>query len=243
MANLTINTTQNIKIEFKKASLGERILAIILDTVFILMYVILIFSVFTSNRLLNTSDQWSERAIMILFFLPVIFYSFWMESLFQGASLGKKIMRLKVIKIDGYQANYVDYFTRWAMRIVDITSCMGVIAIITSAFSDKGQRVGDIVAGTAVISTKERVHISATIFQEVASDYTPLFPQVMVLTDRDIQIIKEALLNARRNRDYKLLIQLSSKIESVLKVSRAELSEAMFVDSVIRDYNYLTARV
>ncbi|MDR0230060.1 MAG: RDD family protein [Flavobacteriaceae bacterium] len=243
MANLTINTTQNIKIEFKRASLGERILASMLDVLFIGMYgIVMVMAVMQSSLMDGSLDRWSENAVWIIIVLPAFFYSFIFESLFQGVTIGKKIMRIKVIKIDGYQANVVDYFTRWAMRIIDISSSSGVIGTLSIAFSDKGQRLGDIVAGTAVISVKERVPLSATIFEEVSVDYTPIFPQVVVLSDRDIQIIKDALNNAKRNKDFKLLVHLCKKVESVLKVNRQEYSELGFIEAVLQDYSYLTAR-
>ncbi|MDR2221142.1 MAG: RDD family protein [Flavobacteriaceae bacterium] len=244
MANLTINTTQNIKIEFKRASLGERILASMLDFLFVMMYAIMMaFALFEASFMKNnTLDRWSEGAIWIVIMLPAIFYSFACESIFHGVTIGKKIMRIKVIKIDGYEASIVDYFARWAMRIIDISSCTGVIGILSVAFSEKGQRLGDIVAGTAVISVKERIPLSATIFEEVSVDYVPLFPQVVVLSDRDIQIIKDALNNAKRNKDFKLLVHLCKKVESVLKVNRQEYSELGFIEAVLQDYNYLTAR-
>ena len=245
MANLTINTTQNIKIAFKKASLGERILAFMLDAIAITMYIIVAFYIIGeyTDLLSYGLDSWSKMAIMIILFSPVIFYSFLFESIFQGATIGKKILRIRVIKIDGYEASIADYFTRWALHSVDIMISSGVIGVLSIAFTKNGQRIGDIASGTAVISLKESVRLSATIFQEVESDYIPVYPQVISLSDRDIQIIKEALQNARRNRDLKLLRHLTSKVESVLKVSRADLLEGPFLDTVIKDYNYLTARV
>ena len=48
-------------------------------------------------------------AILILILLPVIIYTLIQESLWEGQTIGKKLMKMKVIKIDGYQASFGDY--------------------------------------------------------------------------------------------------------------------------------------
>ncbi|MDM1368973.1 RDD family protein [Myroides marinus] len=244
MANLTINTTQNIKIEFNPASLGERMLSSILDMIFKILYVILVFYLLEEFNVFKQGlDRWSEAAITITFLLPAFFYSLFFETILQGATPGKKIMRIKVIKIDGYEATIIDYATRWVMRLVDFWIGSAVIGLITVISSDKGQRLGDILAGTAVISVKERVFLSATIFQEVDEQYVPLFSQVLSLTDKDVYIIKEALTRIKASRDVQLLYKLVDKLKNVLGiVDIKSSSELEFVETILKDYNYLTAK-
>lgn len=245
MANLTINTTQNIKIEFKTASLGERMLASILDFIFKGLYLILIFYIVSQLRIVNAFiDEWSRIAVMILIASPALFYTLFFETIMQGATPGKKIMRIKVIKIDGYEASVVDYASRWVMRLVDFWIGSAAVGLITIVCTDKSQRLGDILAGTAVISTKERLLLSSTIFQEVEEEYTPLFAQVLSLTDKDVYIIKEALTTFKANRDHELLEKLVLKLKSVLGIGEIKtLSDQEFIETVLKDYNYLTAKV
>lgn len=245
MANLTINTTQNIKIEFKTASIGERMLASILDLIFKGFYLTLIFYIVSELGIVQTfSDDWSKIAVVILIASPVLFYSLFFEVVLQGATPGKKIMRIKVIKIDGYEATVVDYATRWVMRLVDFWIGSAAVGLITIVCTDRSQRLGDILAGTSVISIKERLLLSATIFQEVEEEYIPLFSQVLSLTDKDVYIIKEALTTFKTNKDQALLQKLVEKLKSVLGVSdMKKLSDQEFIETVIKDYNYLTAKV
>lgn len=244
MAKLTINTTQNIKIEFKSASLGERIIAFMLDSIFKLLYIILASYLINKFRLDSMFvDNWSKMAFWIIAFSPVFFYTVFFESIMQGATPGKKIMRIKVIKIDGYEASIVDYATRWVMGLVDFWMMSGAIGIISIASSSKSQRVGDILAGTSVISIKERVPLSATIFQEVAEEYVPIFPQVLSLSDKDIYIIKEALLSYRQTKDHSLLNKLVAKVEGVLGVGNRTLTDIEFIEAVLKDYNQMTAKI
>ncbi len=244
MANLTINTTQNIKIEFKSASLGERIIAFMLDSIFKLLYVILVsylIGKFSLDRMF--ADDWSRIAFWIISFSPVFFYTLFFESIMQGATPGKKIMRIKVIKIDGYEATIIDYATRWVMGLVDFWMMSGAIGLITIASSSKSQRIGDMLAGTSVISIKERVPLSATIFQEVAEEYVPIFPQVLNLSDKDVYIIKEALLSYKQTKDHSLLNKLVNKVEGVLGVGNRTLTDIEFIEAVLKDYNQMTAKI
>lgn len=246
MAKLTINTTQNIKIEFKSASLGERIIAFVLDNIFKLLYLILVSYIINKFRLAKGfDDNWSEMAFWIISFSPVFFYTLFFESIMQGATPGKKIMHIRVIKIDGYEASIVDYATRWVMGLIDFWMMSGAIGVISIASSPKSQRLGDILAGTSVISIKERVPLSATIFQEVASEYVPLFPQVLNLSDKDVYIIKEALLSYKQTKDHSLLQKLVSKVESVIGVGgrRSTLTDLEFIEAVLKDYNQMTAKI
>lgn len=246
MAKLTINTTQNIEIDFKAASVGERILASMLDLIFKALYLIVYFYV---DRLFSWSDYfagdaWSRNAYWVVVSLPIIFYSLFFEVVMQGSTPGKKIMGIKVIKIDGYQATIVDYFVRWILRVLDIVTTNGIVAIFSIIFTNNSQRLGDIFAGTTVISTKNRIPLSATIFQEVEQTYVPLFPQVIRLSDADIGVVKEIYLKYKGNRDFSLIKSLARKLESELSIDRGklELNNQEFIEVVLKDYSHFTGK-
>jgi uncharacterized RDD family membrane protein YckC len=44
------------------------------------------------------------------------------------ADSGKKTLKIRVVKIDGYQASFGDYMIRWVFRIID-TLFVGVVGI------------------------------------------------------------------------------------------------------------------
>src|SRR5687768_11302580 len=123
MSELSINTTQNVKINFIAASPGERIGSYFIDLAIKIAYVIVITMIFfywlKLGLLLDKLDNWSRMSIIFLFYLPVIIYSITLESIFEGQTIGKKILKIKVVKIDGYQAGFGDYLMRWFFRLVD----------------------------------------------------------------------------------------------------------------------------
>ncbi len=245
MVELQINTTQNVNISFPAASVGERILAYVVDWLIKVAYIIVVFQVFFNmigiEKWFQDMDNWSIIAILLLLYLPVMVYSLVFESLLDGQTIGKRLMKIKVVKIDGYQASISDFIIRWFFRIVDLNIMSGVIALISIIASPKNQRLGDITAGTAVISLKHFVNINHTILEETTEDYTPSYPNVIRLSDNDARIIKDTFQLAKRSRDYKTMIKLRDKIIEVVEIKEVkQTTDAAFIETILKDYSYYT---
>jgi len=236
MSELQINTTQNVKIKFNAAGVGERLLAFILDVAIKIGYLLIVGSVFDA---FENMDQWSQIGINTVLSLPVVFYTLVLESFLQGQTLGKKALNIKVVKIDGYQASLSDYVVRWFFRVVDIY-VLG-LGFFVMLFNKKTQRFGDMAAGTAVISLRDNVSINHTILENIAEDYKPTYPSVIKLSDNDARIIKETFVSARASKDYQTLIKLRSKIMEVIGLKEMKhKTDIDFIDVVLKDYNYYT---
>nr|WP_321231298.1 RDD family protein [uncultured Psychroserpens sp.] len=244
MVELQINTTQNVNINFIAASVGERILAYIIDWVIKVAYIVvafqIVFNLFDWHDAIDDMDGWSQTAIYMSFLLPVMFYSLVLESLLNGQTIGKRIMKIQVVKIDGYQAGIGDYLIRWFFRIVDLNMLSGIIALIAIVTSKKSQRLGDMTAGTSVITLKNNVNISHTILEELEDSYVPTYPNVIKLSDNDARIIKDTFVRAKAARDYETLIKLRTKIVQVVEIKDFNGSDMEFVDTILKDYNYYT---
>lgn len=245
MTQIQINTTQNVTINFTAATAGERILAYLVDLLIKAAYITIIYLVvfewFNLNKVLVGMDYWSKAAIHILFYLPAIFYSVLFETFLEGQTIGKRLLKIKVVKIDGYQASLADYITRWLFRVVDVNIMMGFIAIISVIVSDKNQRLGDMTAGTGVISLKNNINIGHTIVEDLKEDYVPTFPTVINLSDNDARIIKDTYLAAVKARDYETMIKLRTKVMQVIEIKDRLLpTDEEFIKTVLKDYNYYT---
>ena len=244
MVELQINTTQNVNINFIAASVGERILAFVIDMIIKIAYVVvtyqLVFNFFRVDDLVQDMDQWSQIAIYVSFYLPVVFYSLIFETWLDGQTPGKRVLRIKVVKIDGYQASLADYMIRWFFRIIDLNLMSGVVALVTIVSSKKSQRLGDMTAGTSVITLKNNVNISHTILEDLDDDYVPTYPNVIKLSDNDARIIKETFVTARASRDYKTLIKLRKKIVEVIGIKDYNEEDIKFIAVILKDYNYYT---
>jgi uncharacterized RDD family membrane protein YckC len=247
MSQIAINTSQNVNINFNIASVGERMLAFIIDLLIKVAYIVITFYIFFSffdlGYLLNGLDQWSQMAIYIAITFPVYIYPVVLESLMEGQTPGKKVMKIRVVKIDGYQASFGDYLIRWVFRIID-TSFAGVIGLVSMIISKNNQRLGDIASGTAVISLKNSINISHTILENIQENYIPSFPQVIALSDNDMRIIKDNYTKALRVDDRQIISKLSDKIKNILKleIDPVKMTERQFINIVIKDYNYYTGK-
>lgn len=243
MSQLTITTTQNVTINFTAASVGERLLAQILDLLVIIAYsfvVSYLVDVVGLDKYLSSLDYWSAAAVYIIIFLPVFFYTLIQESIWEGRTIGKKIMKMKVIKIDGYQAGFGDYLIRWLFRLIEVVPPFSIIGLMAIIFNGKNQRIGDIGAGTAVISLKNNININHTILQEVNQDYVPTYPLVIKLSDNDMRIIKETFEIAVKTRDYATLIKLREKVIAVTGIKNQSGNDQDFIRTLLKDYNFYT---
>jgi len=244
MLQLSITTTQNVNINFNIAAVGQRVLAYLLDIVVITAYNIVMFLiVFPATGLeafADGLDGWSKGAIYLVFFLPVMFYTLVQETFFDGQTIGKRILKIKVIKIDGYQAGFGDYLIRWLFRMVEVNYIMGIVGLIAMNRSKKSQRLGDMAAGTAIISLKNDITINHTILKDIGSNYVPVYPLVIKLSDNDVRIIKETYDTSYNTADFEMILKLQHKIEAVTGIQSVSQNATAFVDTVLKDYNYYT---
>lgn len=238
MEQFQIETAQNISIDQNTAHLGDRMLAYIIDSFIILVYTILMIWLLLSLEI-DFSDMW---ALYLALSLPAFLYYLLLETFMDGKTVGKSLLHIRVVKIDGSKPNFSSYFVRWIMRIVDVVLTSGGVAVLTILIRGKGQRVGDIAAGTTVISEKKRVSLKDTLLRELPDDYAPKFAQVTIFKDREMQTIKELFDSAKRNGEYNVILSLSNQIKKVMDIS-SELKPIDFVEIVIKDYNYYTQRL
>lgn len=239
MDNFKIETAQNITIQQNVAPLSTRIGAFLIDMLIIGAYYAVIFFILNALDYLDSENLY---VLYILISLPVFFYSLFFETLNNGQTPGKYFSKIRVTKIDGSKPTFGSYLIRWMLRLIDITIASGSVALLTILLNGKGQRLGDLAAGTTVISEKKIVSINSTLAVDIPDEYTPTFPQVTMLSDKDVQTIKELYLKAKRTRNHKMLQKLKLKIIEITEIS-TELNAADFIDIVLKDYNYFTQQM
>jgi uncharacterized RDD family membrane protein YckC len=242
MSVISITTTQNIELEYDLASLGERMVAAIIDLIILIGYIILInmFGSF-SGGLLETETGW---IIFFIILLPVTFYSLLSETYLDGQTVGKRVMGIKVVSLNGNQPAFSQYLTRWLFRLVDLWMSSFVIAISMVAVTEKHQRLGDMVAGTTIVKTRPRTSMRHTLYMPVAeTNYHANYPEVVQLSDTDMQLIKEILLNVQKSQNNMLAFQAMEKVESVLNIKSLHEDPVNFLYAILSDYNHLTAKM
>lgn len=239
MADSSIITGQFVRIEQTPASIGERILAFVIDLILLVIYVVA--SVIFIEKM-GRAVFVGHEAFFIVFiccvYLPVLAYFFLCEVFNHGQSFGKKLMRIRVVSKDGSTPGVGSYLLRWLLLLVDLplTGGMGVLVILLTR---NNQRIGDLAAGTMVIKEKNyrKIHVSLDEFDYLTEGYRPTYPQAADLSLEQVDVITRALRPGYRDRS-RCIELLSDKIRQLFSVTPKDGDKEKFLQTVLRDYRY-----
>ncbi len=92
-----------------------------------------------------------------------------------------------------------------------------------------------------MIKTQIEADIDDTVFFELNDEYKPRFPEVMRLSDRDMNTIKGVLNNTTRYNNLDIAQRLSEKIRTVLNINEY-VEPVEFLEILLKDYNYYSNR-
>lgn len=234
MGNSDIITNQFVRISQTPASIGERIVARLIDYVIIVLYIIVM--VFITDFLSILSNSW-DPVMAFLFTIPIWLYDFLWETFNNGQSPGKYIMKIRVINKDGSRPSLGSFFMRWLLSFVDIgVSGVGLLFIL---FTKHSQRLGDLAAGTMVIKLVDytKYHVTLDEFYYVKKDYHPVYKEVKNLSQGQVELIEKTLYSTRDDHDYQIEV-LANKVEKFLCIQPKENSKEAFLATILHDYQY-----
>jgi len=241
VSTLAVSTPFNIDLELAIAPFGKRLGAWAIDIAVLLLYTIAFYQLVFDEIYMD--ENTSTFVGLLAFGVPWALYDFLQEVFFHGQSIGKRAVGIRVVDIGGAEASVSQLMLRSVLRIVDFApATFGLPALISALVTKNSQRIGDLVAGTVVIERGLRVHIGQTIYQAVdEQNYHALYPQVMRLTDRDLNGIRN-LLNVRATKDTEIYAaQVAHRIKEVLGIE-SNLETRRFLEKLLEDYNYLSGK-
>lgn len=255
MVSVKLDTGYNIEVEFEAAPFSRRLMAWTIDVLACWMLTKAMAAALQVESFFIWTDTWNLRGLLVS--LPVLLYHLVCEVTLNGRSLGKIAMKCRVITEEGGQPSIGQYLIRWVFRIIDLpywilfAAVMGVMpwwtvplvfgGIASVIISPKSQRLGDIVAGTIVISTRNATSWQDTVFTELSADYKPRYPQVMQLSDRDINTLKHIIETVKRKNDYDLARRIAERIQSKVHISTDQY-HIDFLEKLLMDYNYYSTQ-
>jgi uncharacterized RDD family membrane protein YckC len=204
----------------------------------------------------------------LLVLIPVSLYYPVTEYLMKGQSIGKKLMNIKVVGMLGNEPSISQHVIRWLFRLIEsplmilllfvligsgaydlmaftslITAVIFFMPLIVISRSALKQRLGDITAGTIVINVKQTHSINDTIFREISdTGYQPKFTQILRLSDKDLNKVKELLDRSVKHNDHLLAARVAQRIKEVLHIE-TDMEPMHFIETLLNDYNYLVTRV
>lgn len=233
MRIIRIQTTQNVVVEYEAGSVGSRILARIIDWFAQMLWTIVLS--FLGNRIGYGQQQiWN----LLLVLGPVLFYHPLCEIFFNGQSLGKRAMQLRVVRLDGTRPRLGDFLLRWLIGLIEIDMSLGLIGLVTILLNGRGQRLGDIAGHTTVVSLRRRASPDLQAALDLPPDYEPVFPQAAQLTDHDTALVQRLLRESLKRDNYVLLNEAATKVKALTSI-QTDLPDEVFLQTILRDHAHL----
>lgn len=241
MSYISIKTTQNVDITYEAATLLDRILAFFVD----LLIIILINILFTVVIKVFFSLEGSfEFVLSFGIGLVIMFYSLISETFGKGASIGKRALKIKVIKLDGKEPRIGDYFIRWIFRFIDIVISFGTLAVFTILSGKNNQRIGDLIANTTLIKTSFNKRLNLNALENIKSEAEVTFLEAKYLNEEFVFIIKTVLDRYKTypNKAHAdLLKETQDKLLENLNFNIIQpMTSKKFLETVLRDYVMLS---
>lgn len=149
MSTLDIRTPEGIRFSLQLASPVSRGLALVIDLACIS---VLIFGLgFTTMFLGVISDDLAHAVYILAYFVLSICYGIFLEWVWSGQTIGKKLLGLQVVDSQGLRLQFSQIAFRNLMRFIDCLPVFYLVGGIACFVNRHVQRLGDVAAGTVVI--------------------------------------------------------------------------------------------
>jgi len=239
---LTIDTPEQISLQFSLASIGSRFLALGIDTSFqaagfcVLIFVAQMISLAASISLLALRP-WGFALLLAAAF--VIYYGYFaiFEVWWGGQTPGKRMIGLRVIAVSGRPITPLEAILRNVVRIADQLPGMYAIGILSVFVSTKHQRLGDFAAGTVVVHERPLDAVAAPETPSVRARYGA------ARLGADEIVVIDAFLRRRRElsdfRRERAAAAIASRIRQRLTVA-ADGGDEAFLEDVVAEYRATT---
>lgn len=256
MDKITFISAQHVKIQFELASVIQRCLAYVIDTLINYLYAMIVVIAMIDSFFGN--EDFFLGIFVLLFNLPLVFYKPVMEYYFNGQTLGKMAMGLRMVRINGDRLTIRDIFVRWVMRgdffwiallsnpsfigLIPFLSFMGFIMVCMTPLK---QRFGDmIVSVIAVRSKSSRTYTLEEVLKKQAPEnYAPVYSKCISFTDEDMMFIKKAIEQYKKypvGEVKEILNKITQKTKERLEITEPVKDQIGFLERVLKDYVYLT---
>ena len=159
MRYITIITPANIEVVYRLAGAGSRLAAFVIDftiqTVACAALAALVLFGFAGLRLDTLGEVSGALLAFLLIAAFAIYFGYFIfcELLMNGQSIGKKIFGLRAIRDNGQPVGLAQSLVRNLFRVAIDMLYVGLFVIL---FSPQHKRLGDMAAGTVVVSERHR---------------------------------------------------------------------------------------
>lgn len=219
---IQVKTPEFVSLQFRLAGLGSRAAAMIIDQIILNLVnigLIVLFVLTVGNNFwFLTQDAWVLGLWLIILFVLNWSYFFVSEYFFNGKTIGKNILGIRVIQENGHSITFLSAIIRNLLRIIDMMPASYFLGIVLVFFNAKHKRLGDMAAGTIVI------HESPSKRQK----QTPLDKEIENRgLNKESLSLDELTMNSLGMKEYNLLKTYSFKFLELRDAPRHQLTRDM----------------
>lgn len=149
----SVVTGDAVVLDVQVAQISLRAVGTLID-VFVVYFCWFIGVMLWALTLTQMDEAFSAAVLIIFTVIAFVGYPLLFESLTRGRSLGKMAMGLRVVSDDGGPERFRQALIRALVGLIEVYSLFGAPAVISGILSSKSKRIGDIFAGTVVISER-----------------------------------------------------------------------------------------
>ncbi len=215
-----IVTPEAVLLEFAEAGLGSRALAFIVD---LGVQLGVLWGVLTGLSI--AAPALGETFVVVVLIATgtglIVVYPVACETLWNGKTVGKMLVGLRVITVEGAPIRFRHSAIRAALGLVDLWATAGSVAILASLTTRQSQRLGDLAAGTIVIRERQAAaHAQPIIFQPpygwngyvAGLDVSPLDDEAYVLLRGFLLRVHEMRTKAREERSQEFAAWIADRL-------------------------------
>ena len=235
MANHTFITGQFVRIGQRLANASDRVLAWIID-ILVMFGLAQLFSSIYLFFYFSASGAFEWLGYVLGGVL--ILYPFISEWLFNGRTVGKMALGIRVVGSDGSMPSVGSLFFRWVFLLIEGFTGFGLVVILLTR---NNQRFGDIAGSTYVVKTRKPYYAQSYKLNNFPVDYRPYFPQVAQLSQAQVNLIGQVYYLTGSDAEQ-IRVNLCQKICNYLKINVSGMTPHQFLGQVNYDFTYLTVK-
>lgn len=248
---LSLETPEQIEINYDIARLGSRFIAALWDTcVLMLIQLMLWFSGALVLGLFEFMDVvnefWTNIGIALLILLSfVLFWGYYVifELVWNGQTLGKRVASIRTVRQDGYPIGFSESAIRNLVRVADFLPGMYGFGVVVMFIDKRSRRLGDFAAGTMVIHERSAVSLddlspTATLDTRLLE---PEIPNLERLNADEVEAVRRFLQRREELTNSQALgRQLAHRFRTRLEIDSFEvrnLNDLGFLKRIVAQYH------
>jgi uncharacterized RDD family membrane protein YckC len=154
-------TPESVEFAYELAGVGSRMLAVLVDV--LLLVALLLVSCMVGGILVLFTGPLGALLTYVLPFLVMYGYFVFLEWKWNGQTVGKRMVDLRVIDERGFSIDLFQSVIRNLVRLVDFMPVFYGVGGLTALCNPRQKRLGDFAAGTLVVKVRRRVMPAAIL--------------------------------------------------------------------------------